>query len=370
MRLTLITENNQILQQTAEKLKIPIDKLNQIVTDADPTGRKYKLFILKLLNKNSIRLPEDNYRVKETLNNFQKYQRNLEFKDILKYDSLHDLETAIEPFLGSISKRQGGNNLNPLSLPGVKLVLDRGEYQTYEVNDVEGLKDIGEGTKWCTRRSYPNCQAECYLQEYAWIGVVYKDNKPFIQFTSDYEQVMDVNDVKVDFDVSSIIPKPNLDDDYEILYKYACNVLKSRWYEIEPIMLEHPHMAYMYADHVIKGRWMIAEPVIARDPQCACYYARYSIKGRWPRAEPIIMKNAYYAYYYAKNIIGGRWLEAEPTIMKDPQYAYNYACDVIDDRWLEAEPYIAKDSFYSFNYIDRFPESEQTIDMLSKHKGE
>jgi len=197
MKLTLITENNQILQQTAEKLNISIDELNKLLTDADPTGRKYKNYVLKLLLKQNIKLPEDTYRTREALENFIKYQRNLEVKDILKYNSLHELETTLEPYIGSVSKRQGGNNLNPSSIKGVELLGENDKYKIYKVTDAEALKDIGEGTKWCTRRSYPDCQAEYYIKKYAWIGVTYNNGKPLIQFTSNFDQIMDVNDEEI-----------------------------------------------------------------------------------------------------------------------------------------------------------------------------
>jgi len=344
MKLTLITENNQILQQTAEKLKIHIDKLNKLITDADPTGRKYKLFILKLLNKNNIRLPEDNYRVKETLNNFRKYQRNLEFKDILKYDSLHDLEAALEPYIGSVSKKQGGNNVNPLSLPGVELVLDNGEFKTYKVSDIESLKDIGEGTKWCTRRSYPDCQAEYYIDTYNWIGVVYKNGKPFIQYTSDYEQVMDVNDLAVKFNTSDIIPKPNLDDDIMEILNYSRNILKGRWLEAEPIIMKDKSSIIEYSQHAIRGRWFEAEPIILKSTLYSYVYAFSVIKGRWPEAERLFKQSAEYAFKYAAQIIQGQWPEGEQAISGSPEYSYFYARDVLYDRFKKGEPVILNEA--------------------------
>jgi len=375
MKLTLIIENNQILQQTAEKLNISIDQLNKLVVDADPTGRKYKNFILKLLNKDNIRLPEDNYRVKETLENFIKYQRNLEFKDILKYNSLHELETALEPYIGSISKRQGGNNINPSSLPGVELILNNGEFKTYKVSDIESLKDIGEGTKWCTRRSYPDCQAEHYINTYNWIGVIYKDGKPFIQFTSDYSQVMDVNDEEVNFNISNLIPAPDLHDEVDILYNYARFVVNGRWRDIEPIIIESPHLIYSYACHVMKDRWYEAEPYIIQDPENAYYYARYVINDdsnhsktiiRWYEAEPYIMKDPEYAYRYSVYIIKDKWPEAEPYIMQSPMFAFKYAYAHGRERWPEAEQYIIQDPEWAYQYAkdiikDKWPEAEPVI---------
>ena len=78
-------------------------------------------------------------------------------------------------------------------------------------------------------------------------------------------------------------------------------------------------------------------------PEEAFNYARDVIKGRWPEGEPIIMqepKSAYWLYQYARGVIKGRWPEAEPIIMQDPEWAYWYALHVIHDRWPEAEPTI------------------------------
>jgi len=417
MKLTLITENNQILQQTAEKLNISIDELNKLLTDADPTGRKYKLFILKLLNKNDIRLPEDNYRIKETLNNFQKYQRNLAIKDILKYNSLHELETVLEPVVGSISKRQGGNNLNPSKLPGVELInqtdtnnnvvnnyLDPNwdanaewswdgfvqdtvnNYKTYKVTDVESLKDIGEGTKWCTRRSYPDCQAEYYIEQYGWIGVIYKDGKPFVQFTPDYDQVMDVNDRAIDNKtIIDLVPKPGLDSNPIDLYHYAKKFIKDRWPEAEPFILQDDHTAFKYAVDVVRGRWREAEHIMLKKPSWASMYAQYCLHHRWPRgesvilqdnkailnyikytfkpsevkngwpaAEPKILTSPEYTYLYACDVLGKRWPEGEPVLLRSPQWAYYYACDVLGKRWPEAEPIIFSVSHFREGYKNSF----------------
>jgi len=59
---------------------------------------------------------------------------------------------------------------------------------------------------------------------------------------------------------------------------------------------------------------------IMKVPGIAYDYALHIIKGRWPEAEPCIMENAWAAYYYARYVIKGRWSEAEPYIMKDPFY--------------------------------------------------
>ena len=78
-----------------------------------------------------------------------------------------------------------------------------------------------------------------------------------------------------------------------------------------------PNNFFWHAFEVIKDRWPEAEPTIMQDPGGACYYAEYVIGGRWPEAEPYIIEDPVWACYYAKYTIKGRWPEAEPTIREN-----------------------------------------------------
>ena len=82
---------------------------------------------------------------------------------------------------------------------------------------------------------------------------------------------------------------------------------------------------YNYARHIIKDRWPEAEPYIMEDPEWAYCYVRYVIRGRWIEAEPYIKKDPGRAYFYARDVIEGRWPEAEPHIKKDPEWARVYS---------------------------------------------
>jgi len=61
--------------------------------------------------------------------------------------------------------------------------------------------------------------------------------------------------------------------------------LKTRWPEMEPLILKHPETAFEYAMFVIKDRWPEAEQVILKDYSFANYYAYYILKHRWPELE-------------------------------------------------------------------------------------
>lgn len=94
--------------------------------------------------------------------------------------------------------------------------------------------------------------------------------------------------------------------------------------------------------------------VIKTYPQSAYLYSKKILKGRWIEAEPYIMQDPFYAYVYAKHVLKQRWPEAEPYIMKNPTWAYQYALYVIKDKWPEAEPYIKKDKHYNNIYKKAF----------------
>jgi hypothetical protein len=235
-----------------------------------------------------------------------------------------------------------------------------GGYSLLKIDDADSLALLGEGTKWCTRKSYPNCQAETYIANHDFIFIISKDDKPFIQLTSHFDEAMDINNEDVNLVSFRGLLKPlepwvltqGRDDSQEgnehsTPVYYALRVVGGRWPEAEPIILKTDDVVY-YAEEVIGGRWPEAEPIIlnilknpdsGNDIYSVVHYAKDIIGGRWPEAEPYIMKDPSLAVYYAE-VIGSRWPEAEPYIMKNSKEAYIYATYVIKGRWPEAEPYI------------------------------
>jgi hypothetical protein len=220
------------------------------------------------------------------------------------------------------------------NIPGAEVVLKYGQYTTVEVSDADVLKNLGEGTKWCTRGSYPECRAEDYIKKYYYIYIVFDGDKPIIQYTPDYSQIMDINDNPISRILEGgeilkhVVLKPDIDvfkttANLEIVENYFEYVNNDKWPEIEPIIVDKPRYAVEYAVSVIKGEWPEAEEEIIYDPRAAYEYARYVIKKRWPVAEPLIMKS-YYAAKYAKYVIKGEWPEAEPYIMHSFEGIHEY----------------------------------------------
>jgi hypothetical protein len=332
-----------------------IDSLNTI----DPSG-KHTRWLLRQIKLGDFKVPETstandgrilyNQRAKKVIASFAANKPRLQQKDIMQYKTIHSLEEALEGITGTKSKRQGGFQVNPLSLPGVELINTIGEYSLYQVANVESLMELGEGTKWCTRRSYPEgaASAEQHIEQrsnHGFVFIISKNDGPFIQFAPDFNPELPINTGKMEYEATDV------DNHLVSLIKYQKL--------LEPWLLQDPQAAYMYAKKVIKGRWPEAEPSIIKDASAAGSYAMDVIGDRWLEAEPKIIKDgsSYLALNYAKKSIKGRWPEAEPKIMQIPMAAIRYAKEVIGGRWPEAEPIINTHSYSKKKYQDNLESS-------------
>ena len=105
---------------------------------------------------------------------------------------------------------------------------------------------------------------------------------------------------------------------------------------------------------------------IAKDAEFSFKYAQNVLKSRFIAGETSIAKaqNTTYPRIYAIYYLKGRFIEAEETIAKDPYNALIYAIDVLNSRFLIAEENILN-SPHKQEYLDLFinPElnKQQTI---------
>lgn len=162
--------------------------------------------------------------------------------------------------------------------------------------------------------------------------------------------------------------------DAELIVDY-CKAAKGRWIEAEKIiavsgvigeyvkrvlggkrlpeiekLIRAPDGVYSYVQRILKRRWPDREPIILQDPILTLEYVmNFTLEyddetgseyNDWLEAETTIIKNASTAADYATHVLRSRWREAEPTIIKDPYAAYRYAKDAMRRRWPEAEPEI------------------------------
>jgi hypothetical protein len=90
--------------------------------------------------------------------------------------------------------------------------------------------------------------------------------------------------------------------------QYADWVIRGRWEDAEPMIMEDPEAAVRYSDKVLRQRWKEAEHVIVQSPKAATQYASRVLRERWREAEQLI-SGSESAKYYARNVLAGRWDE-------------------------------------------------------------
>jgi hypothetical protein len=189
-------------EKLAKSLNTDADKLLKAAIQADPNSKKKNVgWILKQAGARNIILPEDILHLANVLRQFEEQKRvgRIPRSDINNYKDVEDLEGTLEE-LGAIeSKRQGGLGFDPLKLPGVKVHAKKGPYLTLKVTDPRSAAELGEGSKWCTRKSYSNSQADNYIKRYGALFIVFKNNKKYLQYTPNYGQVQHVDGTSANF---------------------------------------------------------------------------------------------------------------------------------------------------------------------------
>ena len=335
----------QQLDKAERVLDLSKEDIVNTVEQFDPTPTKdYSVWILKQWMFKNVILPEDGHRVLTVLTHYDKQKRKADSqlqKDINRYRTIHDLEMALEEEIPSLKATAVEVGHKVKDLPGVTVVKRvPPDIVVLKVEDPDSLATLGEGTRWCTRRSYPDCQAESYIDDYGYIYVVLKQGKPFVQYTPDYDQIKDVdNETFEDIGIRRQILMEPESPSAQSAFNYA-KAIKSRVPKLEPILARYPSIAVHYAVYVLGGeRFLQAEPVIAKNPKWALKYAEKVLQGSFPEAEPFIAKNAEISYRYAVGPLKGRrFLEGEAAIASQANFAYLYASQVIKGRFPLAEP--------------------------------
>ncbi len=203
MRLRMIVEalSKGLLERTADLLDLPAKAIRDAIAQADidetrlPHGDWIcKQFALTFRGPGFGRMDESDRHtilynfaddLHDLLERFIAEKSNLDrlgmSKNINDYD-LDSLEEALKRVATSSDK--GGD--------GVEKIGSAGPYTIYKVTDAQKLKELGEGTSWCTRGSYPGeNRAQYYLEEYRAVYVVFKGNKPVMQICEGFSWPMD-----------------------------------------------------------------------------------------------------------------------------------------------------------------------------------
>lgn len=149
--------------------------------------------------------------IKQALWDFVNSKQNLrnagKSTNINDYKSLNQLEEALRVASQASSKSAGGLKEDFEKLPGVQWLGKTKEdanpdnpangLDVYKVDNEESLKKLGEGTRWCTRGSYPNPRARHYLDKFEFMFLVFAGNRPNMQICSDLSEPMDRDNAEV-----------------------------------------------------------------------------------------------------------------------------------------------------------------------------
>jgi hypothetical protein len=223
MHLTIISEalSRQLLKKLSDAMYVKPEILRDAVARAD-------------IDVN--RLPHGDWIVKALYehfqeSNFEQYSEEPDYNEIVS-KLLHEYAAELHTLLGkfddmkSIIKNRGldvnissytaktlANLLNTVyddsdavakntTKEGVEYLGQSGQYRVYKVSSAKAVMELGEGTKWCTRGSYTQPQAEHYISKYGYLFIVMRSHVgkllPFIQICSDLSEPRDADDEMVD----------------------------------------------------------------------------------------------------------------------------------------------------------------------------
>jgi hypothetical protein len=162
---------------------------------ADPTTeKKYLPWVINNYKKKNFR-QEDSDRIHTALSGFEKHKNKLEQKDINQYKSLGSLEDAVEPHLGSVSKKEEVRNIK---MKGAETHHSNNGLTVITPTTEEAAKHYGKGTKWCTSAENENNNQ---FKNYNNLGPLHIINTPDgekHQFHFQTDSFMDSRDEEVD----------------------------------------------------------------------------------------------------------------------------------------------------------------------------
>ena len=389
MRLRLISESvDDQLLGVSRRSGLSVGEVAGLCKGA---GGRYWKFVLRQWFLGNILLPAGGDYVREVLGGFERLKSGLAVKDIGRYASFVDLERVV--------KRSRVRSFS--GLDGVDVVRREGDLQLVSVGDVESLKDLGMGTRWCTRRDFPDCRAVEYLRRYSKIFIAFEGGLPVLQFSPDYQEMNDRENKSIipqgsfDLAVQKLVGgvdgvarllefvAPDLQEDsFEVVLNYCKHV--GRWGGLERFLVEHGNYGGLvrYALEIVRGPLIAAERVLLSElhrrlglpqergelvlgePEMVfkkgeqtfwSVLVRYAnllrqVQGGWPDVERELLESgncdcvvAYTkAVAYAKAGLGRRWPEAERLLLAkgDVRSLISYATDIVRKRWPEAEPVI------------------------------
>jgi hypothetical protein len=198
---------------TQNPQKLPQDKLLKIFVEDGQNeeqmqkffasiDQSYHSFIIKILLAKEV-FPHDLPTLQENIGTYEKLKKSevpIE-KDINSFNNYATWIQEMNRFTG-FDPNAVKCKVDPRKLEGVTLDDSMNGYQIWKVTDVESLKQIGLGTRWCTRRDYKYegqlaSRAEDYIEKYGTIYTITRSGNLIAQFTPNLDELQDTQNKKL-----------------------------------------------------------------------------------------------------------------------------------------------------------------------------
>lgn len=162
--------------------------------DSDPSSSgEYCHWIIQLLLRKSVDLPEDSEKLRELLTTFHRVKSRLpkEFRDINQFKSYSQLRITLLPMLPTLK------SISELEQEGSKLLatvpIKDNVYQIYQLTTPEAASAAAKNSGWCVCNKDT---AADYLKDGP-LYLIAKNDSRFILAHAESNQVMDVNDIPI-----------------------------------------------------------------------------------------------------------------------------------------------------------------------------
>ena len=182
---------------------IPQDVFQQIIS-ADPTYNtekpdkmgKYGKWLLALYLKGNLKM-EDLYKATQYIQMFIRFNNKIEQKDIMKYKSLQDLYTVVEPFISNPDQAATKSEEVRRIKEGAEKVYEDEKWLVVVPHTQEASCYYGKGTQWCTAAD----ESYDYFDHYNKQGLLYinilKGTDTKYQFHFETGSYMDATDTEI-----------------------------------------------------------------------------------------------------------------------------------------------------------------------------
>jgi hypothetical protein len=115
--------------------------------EADPHPKKqHTNWIINQYKQGNLR-QEDRPMVNQSLSNFEKYKSKLAVRDLNNYANLSELDSALEPHIGSVSNRQRDITEK---IEGADKIFEKNGITVHHLKTKKAACLYGKNTKWCT----------------------------------------------------------------------------------------------------------------------------------------------------------------------------------------------------------------------------